>query len=109
MPRAPRALRPRATQTLVVAPATVTDLTAPAVIGLEARTFREFVGREHVPHARLGHRIVARVDDVLAALDRVARRAKDDKPASDEPAPDGDEQPETVDGVLAALGKERVR
>jgi len=105
-----RALRPRATAALAVAPATVTDRTAPLVLGLEPRAFRELVIDHHVRHARVGRgvgrRIIARLEDVLAVLDRLA---DDAAPAEDAPAP---EEPSAtssdgVDGVLAMIGRRR--
>ena len=53
----------------------ITDATAPRLLGMSARAFREAVVREGVPHARLGKRVVVHVDD-LRALARA--EAKDD-------------------------------
>ena len=103
---APRRLRPRQTASLSVAPVTVTDLSSPAVLGLEGRTFRELLVKKKIPHTRLGQRIIARVDDVLAVLDRLARESAEVEEPSEKP--ESDRQPETVDAVLAMLGKERV-
>ena len=100
---APRPLHPRQTDALIVTPVTVTDRTCAAVLGLEPRVYRELVVRERIPHARLGRRIVARIEDVLVAVDRLAGADAVDAPEAD----DVDDQPETVDAVLAALGRER--
>ena len=105
-----RALRPRATSSLAVSPLAVTDRTCAAVLGIEPRVFRELLVRESVSHARLGRRVVARVEDVLAALDRLAV-APGDEFGTRVPKADGvedDDVPDTVDGVLRKLGKERV-
>jgi hypothetical protein len=69
-----RPLKPRATSALAIVPVTVTDRTAPAVLGLEPRVFRELVARERIPHAVIGRRIVVAAQDVLDALGRIAAR-----------------------------------
>jgi len=102
-----RAPRPRATSALAIVPAAVTDRTAPAVLGLEPRAYRRLVERERIPHAVVARRVVCRVDDVLAALDRVARRTGDTE-VVDPAADDLDDQPQSADEVLRRLGKERV-
>jgi hypothetical protein len=102
-----RALRSRATSALALAPVTVSDLTAPAVFGFaDGRPFREFLVREHVAHARVGHRVFARVEDVADALARVARTTAEQ---GEETREGGDESstPDTVEGVLRVLGKRR--
>jgi hypothetical protein len=86
-----------------VAPVTVTDRTAPLVLGLEPRVYRELIARERVPHARVGRRVVARVEDVLVALDRLAAKG-DDALANEAPATP---QPRGVDRVLALVGRAR--
>jgi len=100
-----RHLRPRATSALAVAPALVTDLTAPVVVGLEAWQFRQLVKDEHIPHARVGQRVIAKVEDVVSAVEELGRRqtgapANDDAPA---PATSG----RTADGILARMGRVR--
>lgn len=96
-----RQLRPRATDGLAVAPVTVTDRTCAAVLGLEPRVFRAWLMAANVPHAHIGRRVVARVDDVLAAL----RNAP--APTAAPEADDEDAVPTTADDVLAALGMRR--
>jgi hypothetical protein len=107
-----RRLRARRTSGLTAAPAAVSDLTCHIVVGLEARSFRELLIRERVAHARLGRRVIARVEDVLDALDRLAGAVMQMAPVSqiqDEPQPEQElEEEESVDAVLAALGRERV-
>ena len=101
-----RALRPRATASLVVAPVLVTDRSAPAVLGLEAREYRELVAEHGIRHVRRGHRVIARVEDVLAALDRIAAtQAEGESTHTEDPA--GESQPETADDFLAAIGRRR--
>ncbi len=96
-----RPTRTRATSVLAVAPVTITDRTAPLVLGLEPRAYRELVTRFRVPHARIGRRIVARVEDVLAAFDRISRERDD---AESDPA-----DFETADDLLRLLGRTRGR
>lgn len=104
-----RALRPRQTASLAVAPVTVTDLTCAQVLGLEPRPYRELLARERVPHAKIGRRVVARIEDVLEALDRL-RIAQADASAHagvrDEEEHEADE-PSSVADVLARLGRGR--
>lgn len=99
-----RELRARATSTLSIAPATVTDLNAPMVLGLEPRCFREFLAREKVAHARIGHRVVARLEHVLAAFDRIASDSTDS--AAPEASAQGEEEP-NADAILARIGRVR--
>lgn len=96
-----RKLAERDTSTLAVHPVTVTDRTCAAVVGLEPRAFREAVARLKIPHAMLGRRMVVRVADFLAALDRVAAASADKLPAPRV------ETLETAEGVLAELGLSR--
>lgn len=96
-----RKLRPRATDALTVAPATVTDLTSHAVLGLEPRVFRDLLVKWNVRHAVLGRRVIASVADVLAAIDRAAV-----KDAADEEVVD-DGEPSSVASLLARLGRRR--
>jgi hypothetical protein len=96
-----RPLRPRATSTIALAPATVTDRTAPLVLGLEPRVYRELVRAESIPHALVGRRLVCRVDDVLAALDLLAG-ATETTDEAEAPPPR-----RTGDRLLALIGRER--
>jgi hypothetical protein len=51
----------------------VSDLTAPAVLGLpHARAFLPFLTALDVPSAKVGRRRFARLDLILAALDRLS-------------------------------------
>jgi hypothetical protein len=100
-----RALKPRATSTLSVAAVTVTDRTCAHVLGLEPRCFRSLVSSRKVPHAVVGRRIVARIDDVLAALGLtdigLGDEAGDEKEATPAPLVRG------ADRLLGKLGLER--
>jgi hypothetical protein len=98
-----RALKPRATDALALQPACVSDRTAPAVLGLEPRTFREWVAREGIPAARIGKRVVVRLQDALAALDRASGRAE----GSPSPAPEETADADGVDRVLRLVGRTR--
>ncbi|HXX68100.1 MAG TPA: hypothetical protein VEK07_13000 [Polyangiaceae bacterium] len=98
-----RALRPRATAALPVAPALVTDLTAPAVVGLEPRHFRELLRAERIPHAVVGRRVIARIEHVLAVVDRLAEGSS---LATGAPGQEDDEP--SADALLARIGRRRV-
>jgi hypothetical protein len=80
----------RATDAIAVSPATVTDRTAHLVLGLEPRSFRVLVASCGVRHVRVGRRLLARVDDILAALDAMAVE-QGTGGAGEAPAPDGPE------------------
>ena len=103
----PRSLRARATASIVVAPATVTDRTCAAVLGLEPRAYRAWLAAAGIPHARIGRRVVARVDDVLAAVTRLASTTTTNVVEHDDDD-EADDQPETADDVLARLGLRRI-
>lgn len=96
-----RNVRPSAAASLCVAPVTVTDRSAPAVLGLEPRVFRELVIKLGVRHSLIGRRMIANVADVLAALDREAVTGV--SPMASE---DNDDEP-TVDSLLARIGRRR--
>jgi hypothetical protein len=98
-----RPLRPKATASLAIVPLTVSDLTAAAIVGLEPRPYREFLRAERVRHARLGRRVVARVEDVLAAIDRVADR----QAIEGHPVGDVDAEPDAGAVLLARIGHVR--
>jgi len=96
-----RALKPRATSALTLQPEYVSHRTAPLVLGLEPRAFREWVAREHIPAVRIGKRLLVRLQDALAVLDRASGRDAS-QPAPEEPASAGG-----VDRVLALVGRSR--
>lgn len=100
-----RKLRPRATGSLAVAPAAVSDRTAPLVLGLEPRAFRELVVRLHIRHVRIGRRVLATVADVLAALDGAASADQEQAPVVPDGSADGDLA--SVDDFLGAIGRKR--
>jgi hypothetical protein len=56
----------------LAAAVTFTDATALAVVGLNARQLRTFVREHAVPHARVGRRMVVRVDHYLEVIDRLS-------------------------------------
>lgn len=97
-----RHLRPRTTSALIAAAATVSDLTAPLIVGLDGRPYRELLDRENVPHAHIGKRVVARLEHVLEAIDRIAARTEHAKPLEATPEP-----ARTADDVLARIGRVR--
>jgi hypothetical protein len=107
-----RPLRPRLTATLAIAPAVVSDLTAPAVIGLEPRHFREFLRAANIPHAVVGRRAIVRVDQILEAVERLSRQGLPPQSApeeNDERSDDDDGATDlTADDVLAQVGRRRI-
>jgi hypothetical protein len=78
-----------------VVPASVTQLTSQAVLGIPGRLFREWVRAQRVRHGRVGKLIVVSVHDALAAL-----RAEQ-TPANEEPEPE-------LDRIRRAAGLRRV-
>ena len=101
-----RNLRPRATAAVPVQPLTVSDRTAPALVGLEPRAFRDLLEREHVPHARIGRRVVARVAFVLEAIDRLSLEVDATTETASAADDEADDEP-TADEILARLGRRR--
>jgi hypothetical protein len=97
----PRKLRPRETAKLAVAPVTVTDRTCALVFGLEARQWCEWLDAADVPHTKIGRRTIALVADCVAALSRSAART------TDAPTPIKNDELQSVDDVLGALGLKR--
>lgn len=59
----------------------ISDIQAPAALGMTARAFREAVIRQGVKHTKLGMRIIVHVDD-LRGLSRDGERTPDDVLAS---------------------------
>jgi hypothetical protein len=87
---------------------TVTDRTCAAVLGLEPRVYRELVSRGRIRHATIGRRIVTRVDDVLAALDRMAEGTVTTPTIlSGDDAEGVPERGPTADEILARIGRRR--
>ena len=50
----------------------ISDQTAFAVVGLDARQFRRFLRENNVAHTTVHRHPLARLDDFLAALDRLS-------------------------------------
>jgi hypothetical protein len=99
-----RALRPRATESVVVAPVAITDLTAPHVVGLEPRAFRELVADLGIPHVRRGHRTLVDVEVFRRAI---AAAAGSDAPSMAS-AEERDAPRSTASSLLHRLGRERI-
>ena len=66
-----------------IAPVMVSQRTSEQVLGLPERHYRELIQREAVPHTRRGKLVLARVSDVVAAIER-----RDSKP----PAPESNRE-----------------
>jgi len=96
---------PRSKNTAVsaapVASVCVTQDSAPLVLGMSSRRFREFVLRHHVKHVRDGKLVIVLLTDWTAAFERLA--------AAEQPTPDNDAQnaPRSADEMLAELGYQR--
>jgi hypothetical protein len=71
----------RANQQFRIIPPVVTDATAPALLGMSPRQFREAVTRQRVPFMKLGQRMVV----FLADLKRLAHRNASPSDAHPEP------------------------
>lgn len=67
-------LSSRARSVELPSPVVVSDLTALPIVGLTGRQFRAWVRDASIPHAKVGRRTLARLDDVLAAIDRSSGR-----------------------------------
>ena len=80
----------------------ISDATAPALIGMSSRSFKEAVRRQGVPHVRLGCRVLVMVSD----LARLANADASTGPV--EPAMALVPSITSVDDVLAQLGRRRI-
>ena len=56
------------------APLAISDTTSLPILGLTPRQFRTFLRDHGVPFAKIGRRVVARADDVMATIDRLSGR-----------------------------------
>lgn len=110
----PRQLRPRAP--ITATPIAISDLTSFDLLGLEGPAFRRFLSAHAVPHVVSGRRVIARSTAITQKLDELAKTEADrDHVAIDESGPSvaselrretrRETQPETVNGVLAMLGR----
>ena len=97
-----RPIRARVTASIAIAPVIVSDLTSAQVVGLEPRQFREFLRRANVPYAVAGRRVLARIEHVVAAIDRLAAR----EPIAETDAETSDVEP-NADEILARIGRRR--
>ena len=82
-------------------PVTVTQASAPAVLGISSLKFRSLIRAWNLTHGRQGRLFIVRLDDFLAAL--AARSLPFDAAAANDAA----EVPLTADEVLAQLGARR--
>jgi hypothetical protein len=57
---------------VTAAPLTVSDASAPAIVGLTPRQFRRFVREKGIPCLRVGRRTLVRADLLLEAIDRLS-------------------------------------
>jgi hypothetical protein len=73
-PRARRDAEIRPAAEPAIAPALVSDASAPAVVGLTPLQFRRALREHGVAHCKIGRRTLARVEDVVALVDRLSGR-----------------------------------
>lgn len=99
-------MRPRP---LAVAPLIITQLNALAVVGIDGRRFLELVRRAKVPHTRLpGSKLVAVEAAVfLERLRELGESADGAAVVELDTRTRDDEQPQTADDVLRAIGRRR--
>lgn len=83
---------------LAVEPLLVSDQSAPAVVGLDPRAFRELVRKNKIPHVVAGHRMLVRARDLVALVVR-------GEPVSASEPPDDDDL--SADEILARSGYRR--
>lgn len=104
---APRKLRPR--PPVSTNPVYVSQLNCAALFGIDPRRFVELL-REHASEltiTKLGKLRMVAVEDLRVLLARLALADEPDRSDATKPAVTCDETPETVDGVLAAIGRRR--
>jgi hypothetical protein len=83
---------------------TISDATSEALAGIKPRPFREIILRHKVAHARIGKRVVVRVEVWRGFVERLEQQGQGD--AGD--APVNDLAPETTEERLSKrLGRER--
>lgn len=78
----------------------VTQHTAPAVLGVSSRRFREMVIRHRIRHVRDGKIVIVLVRDWIDAMARLATTTATTTTTANEPEPVA-----TVADMLAALGR----
>lgn len=102
----PRRLRPRAP--ISTAPISVTQLTCLQILGIDERRYLDFVRQHNVPCVRVGKLVVTEVAAMCAALRHLALDKRPDGAGAHAPDPsDADDDLESVDAVLARIGKKR--
>jgi hypothetical protein len=95
-----RALKPKTTDALAIAPVLISDESAPAACGLTSRRFRELIAKHKIPCVRDGHRVLVRARDLEALVDRVADEANESSDAAE-----NETGPRTPAEVLALVGR----
>lgn len=103
----------RARDPITTAPSHVTQLTSMPILGIDSRRYLDFLRENEIPHACVGKLRVADVQVLrdrlrqLASSTRVDADEDDDSAATEAEVDDG--QPETVDAVLAKIGRRSTR
>jgi hypothetical protein len=99
-----RAIKPR--PAIAVAPVAISDLNCEAVGGLKPWKFRALLATHtDIPRSRDGHTLIVLVAHFYELLDRLRVDANAAEPVD---VPD-DDQPMSIDDVLARVGREVAR
>jgi hypothetical protein len=97
-----RKTRPR--PPIVTAPLSITQLNCLPLTGIDPRRFLEFTATHRVPRTRIGKLVCVDAEDFRRAIHQHGVvDAHDDRPAFVRE----ERQPETVDEVLALIGRRR--
>jgi hypothetical protein len=93
---------------IAVAPLAISTENCLLIGGIVSRKLRELLAQHpDVPRSRAGHTIIVEASHFYALLERVRvpERESEQREARDD---ENDDQPTSVDDVLARLGKERI-
>ena len=98
----PRKLRPR--EAVTTSAFFVSQLTCVPLLGIDARRYLDLVREHDLPRTRVGKLVLVEVRVISSLLSHLA---VDGDSASTEPTVvvDDDDEPTTVDGVLARIGR----
>lgn len=107
-----RELRPR--EPIATVPSHVSQLNCTPILGIDPRRYLEFLREARIPHARVGKLRIAELHVLRDRLQKLATSTRVDVAAVDDEQEYAlvevdEEQPESVDAVLAKLGRRLVR
>ena len=103
-----RKLRPR--EPITTAPSHVSQLNCAPLLGIDPRRFLDFLRAEQIPHACIGKLRIAEVEVLRDRLRKLSTSTGVDIEQEDlgeARAMGDDDQPRSVDAVLAKLGRRR--